>query len=61
MNRKVIYVDFTFKRKKITSKHLLFIYKIKINIKNIFNNIFSIKSNVITKNTTKHNPFKNVL
>ena len=62
MNRKIIYVDFSFKRKKITSKPLLFIYKIKINIKRILNNLFAI--NTKTNNTLKNiksYPFKKVL
>ena len=41
MNRKIIYVDFIFKRKRITSKPLLFIYKIKINIKDFINKLFN--------------------
>ena len=40
MNRKIIYVDFIFKRKKITSKPLLFIYRIKFNIKDFLNKLF---------------------
>ncbi len=62
MNRKIIYVDFSFKRKKITSKPLLFIYKIKINIKRILNNLFAInrKTNN-TSNNIKNYPFKKVL
>lgn len=63
MNRKIIYVDFIFKRKRITSKTLLFIYKVKINIKSFFNNLFDIKSykNEETVNNTKLYPFKKVL
>jgi len=63
MNRKIIYVDFIFKRKKITSKTLLFIYKIKINIKRLFNNIFVIKFNKNKKasNNITPYPFKKVL
>ena len=62
MNRKIIYVDFSFKRKKITSKPLLFIYKIRINIKRILNNLFAInrKTNN-TSNNIKNYPFKKVL
>lgn len=44
MNRKIIYVDFIFKRKRITSKPLLFIYKIKINIKDFIDKLFNKKS-----------------
>ena len=48
MNRKIIYVDFIFKRKRITSKPLLFIYKFKINIKDFIDKLFN-------KKTTSHN------
>lgn len=63
MNRKIIYVDFIFKRKRITSKPLLFIYKMKINIKSLFNNLFNINfyKNKKTSNNTKLYPFKKVL
>lgn len=62
MNRKIIYVDFSFKRKKITSKPLLFIYKIKINIKRILNNLFVINAKTNnTSNNIKNYPFKKVL
>lgn len=63
MNRKIIYVDFIFKKKKITSKPLLFIYKMKINIKLNFNKLFNIKSHVKIKNSnnSKLYPFKKVL
>lgn len=63
MNRKIIYVDFIFKKKRITSKTLLFIYKMKINIKLNFNKLFNIKSYVKTKNSnnSKLYPFKKVL
>ena len=62
MNRKIIYVDFSFKRKKITSKPLLFIYKIKINIKRILNNLFAINTKTNnTLNNIKSYPFKKVL
>ena len=62
MNRKIIYVDFSFKRKKITSKPLLFIYKIKINIKKILNNLFAINTKTNnTLNNIKSYPFKKVL
>ncbi len=44
MNRKIIYVDFIFKRKRIKSKPLLFIYKIKINIKDFLNKLFNKKT-----------------
>lgn len=63
MNRNIIYVDFIFKRKKITSKPLLFIYKIKINIKSFFNNI-TINKSKININSSKKSilyPFKKVL
>ncbi|WP_317271565.1 MULTISPECIES: hypothetical protein [Clostridium] len=63
MNRKIIYVDFIFKRKKITSKTLLFIYNMKINIKIFFNNIFVIKprKKKKTSNNITHYPFRKVL
>jgi len=63
MNRKIIYVDFIFKRKRITSKPLLFIYKMKINIKRIFNNLFAIKpyKNKNNSNNIRQYPFKKVL
>ncbi|MCF0148283.1 MAG: hypothetical protein HUJ77_07780 [Clostridium sp.] len=63
MNRKIIYVDFIFKRKKISSKPLLLIYKLKINVKRLFNNLFRIYSakNTNTENNIKHYPFKKVL
>jgi len=62
MNRKIIYVDFNFKRKKITSKPLLLIYKIKINIKRILNNLFAINAKTSnSSNNIKNYPFKKVL
>ncbi len=63
MNRKIIYVDFIFKRKKISSKPLLLIYKIKINIKSLFNNLFEIKHHKEARNSNniKLYPFKKVL
>ncbi len=63
MNRKIIYVDFIFKRKKISSKPLLLIYKIKINIKSLFNHLIKINHNN-TKNPSlliKLHPYKKVL
>lgn len=44
MNRKIIYVDFIFKRKRITSKPLLFIYRFKINIKDFIDKLFNKKT-----------------
>jgi len=63
MNRKIIYVDFMFKRKKISSKPLLLIYKIKINVKSLFNSLFKINhtKNTNTENNIKLYPFKRVL
>ncbi len=63
MNRKIIYVDFIFKRKKITSKPLLLIYKIKINIKSLFSNLFKINhsKNINTENNIKLYHFRKVL
>ena len=63
MNRKIIYVDFIFKRKKISSKPLLLIYKIKINIKSLFNHLIKINHNN-TENPSlliKLHPYKKVL
>ncbi len=63
MNRKIIYVDFIFKRKKISSKPLLLIYKIKINIKNLFSNLIKF-NHANTKNPSlliKLHPYKKVL
>jgi hypothetical protein len=63
MNRKIIYVDFIFKKKRITSKPLLFIYKTKISIKILFNKLFNTKSYSRNKNlnNSKLYPFKKVL
>lgn len=63
MNRKIIYVDFIFKRKKISSKPLLLIYNIKINIKSFFNKLFEIRhdKNKTTSKNIKLYPFKKVL
>lgn len=63
MNRKIIYVDFIFKRKKISSKPLLLIYNIKINIKSFFNKLFKIRhdKNKTTSKNIKLYPFKKVL
>lgn len=63
MNRKIIYVDFIFKRKKISSKPLLLIYKIKINIKNLFNHLFRINhhNNKNASPPIKLHPYKKVL
>lgn len=58
MNRKVIYVDFVFKRKKLSSKTTHFIYKIKLKIKNFLNNLFKTKK---LKSNFKIYPFKKVL
>ena len=63
MNRKIIYVDFIFKRKRITSKPLLFIYRTKITIKKFFSKLFKIKSYSRMKKLGDSNiyPFKKVL
>lgn len=63
MNRKIIYVDFIFKRKKISSKPLLLIYKIRINIKILFSHLFEIShnKNVKASNNITPYPFKKVL
>lgn len=63
MNRKIIYVDFIFKKKRITSKPLLFIYRTKITIKNFLNKLFNIKSYSRIKKLDNSNiyPFKKVL
>lgn len=65
MNRKIIYVDFIFKRKKISSKPLLLIYKIRINIKILFSHLFeishNINNNVRPSNNITPYPFKKVL
>lgn len=54
MNRKIIYVDFIFKRKRITSKFLLFIYMLKFNISFLFKN-FTIFSKINKYKLTKNN------
>ena len=63
MNRKIIYVDFIFKRKKTTSKPLLFIYQIKINIKDFINKLFSknINKKAHSSNSSNLYYFKKVL
>jgi len=63
MNRKIIYVDFIFKRKKISSKPFLLIYKIKINIKRLFTSLFKINhyKSTNTENIISLYPFKKVL
>ena len=63
MNRKIIYVDFIFKRKRISSKPSLLIYNIKINIKNFFNKLFEIRhdKNKTNSKNIKAYPFKKVL
>lgn len=58
MNRKVIYVDFVFKRRKLSSRTIHFIYKLKIKLKLLINKIFKKKS---IKNSSKVYPFKKVL
>lgn len=57
MNRKIIYVDFIFKRKKITSKPLLFIYKIKFSIKDSFNKLFVKDTNNKTDSSNSSNVY----
>lgn len=39
MSRKIIYVDFTFKKKRITSKPLLFIHIIKLKLSFFLKNL----------------------
>ena len=58
MNRKVIYVDFVFKRRKLSSRTIHFTYKIKIKLKLLINKIFKKKR---IKNSSKVYPFKKVL
>ena len=58
MNRKVIYVDFVFKRRKLSSRTIHFIYKIKIKLKLLINKIFKKKR---IKNSSKVYTFKKVL
>ena len=63
MKGKIIYVDFIFKRKKITSWHFLLIYKIRYIFRGSINNLFKYK--FIKKenydNSSKLYPFKRVL
>jgi hypothetical protein len=42
-DKKVIYVDFVFKRKRITSKAMFFLYKINLKLKFIINKLFKLK------------------
>ncbi len=58
MNRKVIYVDFVFKRRKLSSRTIHFIYKIKTKFRLLYNKIFKNKR---IKNSSKIYPFKKVL
>ena len=58
MNRKVIYVDFVFKRRKLSSRTIHFIYKLKIKLKLLINKIFKKKR---IKNSSKVYHFKKVL
>ncbi len=58
MKRKIIYVDFVFKKKKISSKISYIFYKIKIKLSIIFNKYFC--KNKKSKET-KIYPFKKVL
>lgn len=58
MNRKIIYVDFIFKKKRITSKVLLFIYIIKLKASLFFKNFhpfYTIDKYKINKNTKPYN------
>lgn len=58
MNRKIIYVDFVFKRRKLSSRTIHFIYKLKIKLKRLFNKIFK---NRMKKTNSNIYPFKKVL
>lgn len=58
MNRKIIYVDFVFKRKKLSSRTMHFIYKLNIKLKHFINKMFKKKH---VKNNSKVYPFKKVL
>ncbi len=58
MNRKIIYVDFVFKRRKLSSRTIHFIYKLKIKLKRLFNKIFK---NRRKKTNSNIYPFKKVL
>ena len=40
MNEKIIYVDFVFKRKKISSKTFYIFYRIKVRLSLLFNKYF---------------------
>lgn len=58
MNRKIIYVDFVFKRRKLSSRTTHFIYKLNAKIKLLINKIFKKK---YVKTNSKVYPFKKVL
>ncbi|GAA0086704.1 hypothetical protein UT300007_31450 [Clostridium sp. CTA-7] len=58
MNRKIIYVDFVLKRKKLSSRTIHFIYKLNIKLNHLINKIFKKK---YVKNNSKVYPFKKVL
>ncbi|GAA0752247.1 hypothetical protein SDC9_45561 [bioreactor metagenome] len=58
MNRKIIYVDFVFKRRKLSSRTIHFIYKLKVKLKHLFNKIFKNRKRKINSNIY---PFKKVL
>lgn len=51
MNRKIIYVDFIFKKKRITSRPLLFLYIIKLKLSFFLKNL----SLLYTKDSFKTN------
>ncbi len=60
MNRKVIYVDFVFKRRKLSSRTMHFIYKLKTKFILLYNKIYK-KKKIKIKNSSKVYPFKKVL
>ncbi|GAB6169070.1 hypothetical protein JCM1393_15300 [Clostridium carnis] len=58
MNKKIIYVDFVFRRKRISSKKLHFLCSINIKLKNLFQYFLRKQKKNIN---SKIYPFKKVL
>ena len=58
MNKKIIYVDFVFKKKKISSKTFYLFYRLKIKLSILFNKYFHKNEK---PEESKIYPFKKVL
>lgn len=58
MNKKIIYVDFVFKKKKISSKTFYLFYRLKIKLSILFNKYFRKNEK---PEESKVYPFKKVL